>query len=866
MHKTATTVTPSSKTPLPVLQHCECHNSKALLPELRALAVVKAKTEGIPTTPIQQGTNGWNKAKLVAFLEQPTTTDQLQVEVDQIHDLELDQIAENGSAAELDQAVAAVQSEDVADPGDITPFITISKVTSYSDTDPVVVSVAWNEFVANFQTPEVRGALPLHKYLSAEKSNRDKQKDGNAIFAGKFSRSGTKKLADMSELHIIPLDIDESKYTFDELCNLLEGYECVVHTSYSHSNVKPKYRAYILLQSPIIGDGKKDIKPVLERIIDFFDHRIGNIDPASRKPAQLFYTPACPPGGEEIYQYRHLTGIPLDPADFPALPAETEIQPECISPDVVSIAGTRPGDDYNRRESCGPILLSLGWTLSHSSEGNTHYTRPGKQFGVSGTVFDESGVFYCHTSAAEAYPFECGNSYNPFKAYALVHHGGDYSAAARELATLGYGEQAKTYSTYSPCTTSTDQSSAVKDDPFISAADLLLLSDEKDTILGGIIEAGTTGQLFGPSGGGKTFVALDMALSIATGMPWNGTACNQGIVLYFAGEGHNGLRRRIKAWYEKNGKPDISHCHITRQAVPFDETGLTPAGRKAIEIAEHSGLKVSFIICDTLARHIIGDENSTQNMSEFVNVVDSLRKVFPGSTALIVHHTGNDSEKSGRSRGSSALKAACDFEILCNKGSLTYTKLKDGEPPPPQEFKLVQVEIGIDEDGDPITSCVVQYGESSAKNIKPIYTRQEKIIVNLLEAEPTGILINDLREQFYAVRRTLKPGVKTNTIKNAYLTAFNNLTEKQLIRQNNNLVILVMPEPSSVILPSLLQKDDGHYQPSSVISPYKGDDEMMGNVTLDIISHNHRTGSPEDHGVESHGSRSLFIERVEASN
>ncbi len=841
MRKTATTITKPSISLVPTLQHCECLKSKAL-PELRALAVAKAKKENIPTTPIQQGTHGWNKAKIVAFLEPSTTTDQLQVEVDQLHDLELDQIAENGSKPEFVHAVATVQSEDVVYPGDISPIITISKVTSYSDTDPVVVSVAWNEFVAAFQTPEVRGALPLHEYNSAEKSIRDKQKDGTAIFAGKFSRPGTKKLADMSELHIIPLDIDESKYTFDELCNLLKVYECVVHTSYSHSIEKPKYRAYILLQSPIIGDGKKVLKTALERIIDFFDDRIGNIDPASRKPAQLFYTPACPPGGEEFYQYRHITGIPLEAADFPSLPAEIDIQPENISTDAVSITGTRPGDDYNSREFCGPILLSQGWTLSEEEEGKTHYTRPGKQSGISGTVFDESGVFYCLTSSAEALPFECGKSYSPFSAYALVHHGGNYSAAALELATLGYGEQVKT-----PSTTPTGIfPTAVKDEPFISVADLLLLPDEKDTILGGIIEAGTTGQLFGPSGDGKSFVALDMALSIANGTPWNGTPCDQGIVLYYSGEGNIALRRRVKAWLLKHGKLDPPLFHTTRQAIQFELAELTPSVQQARELEKQSGKKVALIIVDTLARHIKGDENSTKEMSYFVYIADSLREEFPESTIIIVHHTGNDAEKSGRLRGSSALKAACDFEILCNKGLLTYTKLKDGEPPPPLEFKLVQVETGgTDNNGIPITSCIVEYGERSVKHIKPVYTVQEKFIVNLLEAEPTGILIDDLREQFYAKRRTLKPGDKTNTIKNAYLNAFKSLTEKQSIREINNLVTLVMPEPSSVILPSFLQKDDGHYQPSSVISPYKGDDEMTGNVTLDIISFNESDFVPE---------------------
>ena len=85
MRKTATTITKPSKTSLPALQPLVSQLSdlnSLSLRELRAIAVVKAKAEDIPTTAIQQGTKGWNKAKLVAFLESSITTDQLQDESD----------------------------------------------------------------------------------------------------------------------------------------------------------------------------------------------------------------------------------------------------------------------------------------------------------------------------------------------------------------------------------------------------------------------------------------------------------------------------------------------------------------------------------------------------------------------------------------------------------------------------------------------------------------------------------------------------------------------------------------------------------------------------------------------------------------
>ncbi|MBK5275153.1 MAG: AAA family ATPase [Desulfuromonadales bacterium] len=322
---------------------------------------------------------------------------------------------------------------------------------------------------------------------------------------------------------------------------------------------------------------------------------------------------------------------------------------------------------------------------------------------------------------------------------------------------------------------------------FISATDILSQRVEVKPLLGKIIEHDCTGQIFGPSGDGKTFVTLDMALTVGTGGKWNGIQCDQGVVLYFAGEGHAGLRRRVQAWHQHHGKPDLSCCHITRRAIPFDDAGLTKAIREARLLVEQVGKPVSLIICDTLARHLQGDENSTRDMSEFVTSVDGLRAAFPDSTAIIVHHTGNDADKSGRSRGSSSLKAAMDFEIQCTKGLLTYTKCKDAEQPEPSEFKLVPVQIGTDEDGEPITSCVVQYGERSAKNREVGMTATERQLLELVNSYP-DTLSGDLRTIFFDKRREGDPDAKPDTLKKAFTRSFDGLIEKKMIYQDGHIV------------------------------------------------------------------------------
>lgn len=323
---------------------------------------------------------------------------------------------------------------------------------------------------------------------------------------------------------------------------------------------------------------------------------------------------------------------------------------------------------------------------------------------------------------------------------------------------------------------------------FIPMSEMMLQPVEVRPLLGSIIERGCTGQIFGPSGGGKTFIALDMSCCIGTGSAWNGEPCEQGIVIYFAGEGHAGLVRRGKAWSLNNGSPDMSNIIISRTVITLDAGSIAKVIEETRGLEESSGRKAALIVIDTLARHIQGDENSTRDMSEFVRAVDGLRDAFPESSAVIVHHTGNDTEKSGRSRGSSALKAACDFEIQCDKGLLTFTKMKDGERPPPVEFKLVQVPIGgADKYGRLTTSCIVHYGERSEKNREVSLTQIERQLLELVESHP-DILIGDLRNAFYEKRRERDPEAKTNTLKNAFLRSLESLIEKNKVFKDGSIV------------------------------------------------------------------------------
>lgn len=229
-------------------------------------------------------------------------------------------------------------------------------------------------------------------------------------------------------------------------------------------------------------------------------------------------------------------------------------------------------------------------------------------------------------------------------------------------------------------------------------------------LIRGLLERDSLALIFGDSGCGKSFVAIDWACRIATGTLWRGHEVKSAPVVYIAGEGHQGFARRIKAWELFNGVSLADKPFYRTAAIAIPDPLLV---KQFIEEVTDTTGKPALIVIDTLARNFgIGDENSTQDMTRFVAACDSIRKQYD-CTILIVHHTGH-AEKS-RARGAVALKAALDAEYRLEKKDdghllLTATKMKEAEEPPPLAMKLTSVELPdlFDDYREPVTSAAIE--------------------------------------------------------------------------------------------------------------------------------------------------------------
>jgi hypothetical protein len=244
----------------------------------------------------------------------------------------------------------------------------------------------------------------------------------------------------------------------------------------------------------------------------------------------------------------------------------------------------------------------------------------------------------------------------------------------------------------------------------------------------GWLGAGALSMVYGPSNAGKTFVALDMALHIAAGKTWRDCKTIGGNVLYIAAEGGSGVLNRLAAFNRE--KPDMASAPFSLLPTCLDLHSNIDAAA-ICEIL--SGENWALIVIDTLARSMgNGDENTAKDAASFVRSCDLIREAT-GAHVMVIHHTGKDEERGAR--GSSALRAAVDTEIhVSSNGEIITRKQRDMPMASPLHFELRSVYLGKDEDGEPVTSAVVDSAAKPAPVRKPLKGKDEVAMSALHDA------------------------------------------------------------------------------------------------------------------------------------
>lgn len=274
--------------------------------------------------------------------------------------------------------------------------------------------------------------------------------------------------------------------------------------------------------------------------------------------------------------------------------------------------------------------------------------------------------------------------------------------------------------------------------PFTWASDYPAVK-APDTIIDGLIEAGTLVMLYGESNSGKSTFALDMALSLARGATWCGRKTRKGVVLWLALESAAGLRRRVIAHQQhyEIGKTELHFADVTVNLQLLDVADVQRI-QDTIEIIETTTQQnVRMVVVDTVARAMAGgDENDGRDMGTLIRGCDLIR-AKTGAAVLLIHHSGKDSTRGAR--GHSSLRAAVDTEIeisgLVNPRQAKVTKQRDLASGDVFAFDLEPVTVGCDtETKEAITACVVVHRDDVAPRRKLPAGRNQQAMLGAVRA------------------------------------------------------------------------------------------------------------------------------------
>jgi hypothetical protein len=248
-----------------------------------------------------------------------------------------------------------------------------------------------------------------------------------------------------------------------------------------------------------------------------------------------------------------------------------------------------------------------------------------------------------------------------------------------------------------------------------------------------ILPVGGTSWLTAGSGELKSFLALDLALCIATGRQFHGREVVRGNVVYIAAEGAAGFADREEAWAIRNGceVPDLPNYGVIEQpadiAAPEILLGLVGALR---------ALSPVFIVIDTQARCSVGrDLNSTAEATLFYQAVTDLAREICAQVLVLAHNNRNG-QYAGNHQGPAMVDTHLTMKREAKKARLRCTKQKDGAPEEAaaMDFEARTVELGVqDAKGREITSLVLDSVEMTDEPDIPQSTPMDEMRAKVLE-------------------------------------------------------------------------------------------------------------------------------------
>lgn len=325
--------------------------------------------------------------------------------------------------------------------------------------------------------------------------------------------------------------------------------------------------------------------------------------------------------------------------------------------------------------------------------------------------------------------------------------------------------------------------------PFLRLAQLREVAQQVRWAVKHVIPSCSVGMLFGGSGTFKSFIALDAGLHIVHGLSWMGRITAQAPVIYIAAEGGAGLWSRISAWHRAR---NLKWGEVPFFVVPA-ALDLGQDAWRVVDAAQALGVNPGMVIIDTLSQTYAGEENSANEMAAYLRELGARFRDLWQCAVLLVHHTGHQATE--RPRGSSAIRSNVDFLLGAFRdekemlATLTSVKQKDGELMSDSMFALNVVDLGLDDDGDKITSLVARH-LSTAEEVEQAKLSEQAAgrggrNTALMALVSNGMDERSLRKAFYE----LLEGLDSEAKKKAYFRAKAVAVDAKLIEVVQGIVI-----------------------------------------------------------------------------
>ncbi len=262
-------------------------------------------------------------------------------------------------------------------------------------------------------------------------------------------------------------------------------------------------------------------------------------------------------------------------------------------------------------------------------------------------------------------------------------------------------------------------------------------------LIKGFVPATGIGYLYGPTGSYKTFIAMQMGFHVSEELPIAGHKVKKRPVYYLLLEGTSGLGKRTKAldlWRKNKGINITGTYMFWPKPFTITNTNEVDALINTILMAGHEG---AFIIIDTQSK-------ATENIDEKEGV--DIQAVLKASgricesvkgVVMLIAHTGKNEENG--IAGSYKQKADVDFTLEVKKiqntklVKLVSDKVKENKDNQVITFETIIQEVGVDEDGDIVTSCVAVPIDNNNN-----YTKEKRLSTRLERA--LDILRNAMKE------------------------------------------------------------------------------------------------------------------------